>query len=307
MLDPHLRLRHLRCFLETARRESLSAAAEALHVSQPAASKTIRELEEMLGVALFDRVGRRLELTRAGQLFQQHAGAALNDLIRAQDLVRKAPARKQRLAVGVLPTVATEVFPRTALLFQRAFPQCLLRVSTGPNWLLLSQLREGALDMVIGRMPAPDRMEGLSFQQLYTEQVVMVVRPGHPLCAGPVGAAALARFPLMLPPGGAVISPVVKAYLTSIGLQNLEPAFENVSLAFGRKVVALSDTVWFISRGVVAEELAAGQLVALDTETEVFAGPVGISLRGALSPTAEQRGLIDCLIETTAQTNRVPS
>lgn len=299
MLDPHLRLRHLRCFLETARLESLSAAADVLNVSQPAASKTIKELEDMLGVALFDRDGRRMELTQAGQVFQQHAGAALNDLIRAQELVRKAPARKQRLAVGVLPTVATEVFPRAALLFQQRFPQCLLRVSTGPNWMLLSQLREGALDLVVGRMPAPDRMGGLAFQQLYSEQVVMVARPGHPLCAGPVDAAALARFPLMLPPGGAVISPVVKAYLLSVGLQNVEPAFENVSLAFGRKVVALSDTVWFISRGVVGDELTAGHLVALDTQAEVFAGPVGISVRDALTPPDEQRGLIDCLLETT--------
>ena len=63
MIDPHLRLRHLRCFLATARLESLSAAAEALHLSQPAASKTIKELEEILGVQLFDRSGRRLALT----------------------------------------------------------------------------------------------------------------------------------------------------------------------------------------------------------------------------------------------------
>ncbi|MEC9197039.1 MAG: LysR family transcriptional regulator, partial [Pseudomonadota bacterium] len=73
MIDPQIRMRHIRCFLETARLGSLSAAADALHVSQPAASKTIKELEDILGVALFDRSGRRLTLTRAGSLFQRHA------------------------------------------------------------------------------------------------------------------------------------------------------------------------------------------------------------------------------------------
>ncbi len=76
MLDPRIRLRHLRCFLETARLGSLSAAADVLNVSQPAVSKTIRELEEVLGKPLFDRSHRRLTMTAVGRVFQQHAGAA---------------------------------------------------------------------------------------------------------------------------------------------------------------------------------------------------------------------------------------
>ncbi|MDO7732803.1 MAG: LysR family transcriptional regulator, partial [Paracoccaceae bacterium] len=65
MLDHRIRLRHLRCFLETAQLGSLSAAARVLRISQPAASKTIRELEDILGRALFDRAARRLSLTSA--------------------------------------------------------------------------------------------------------------------------------------------------------------------------------------------------------------------------------------------------
>jgi LysR family pca operon transcriptional activator len=296
-MDARLRLRHLRCFLETARTGSLSAAAEALHVSQPAASKTIRELEEIVGVALFDRGGRRLALTPAGALFQQHAGTAMLALDRAQDMARRAPARLTRLTVGVLPTVATAVFPRAALAFRERFPNCVLRVSTGPNWLLLSQLREGTLDLIVGRMPSPEQMTGLTFRQLYTERVVLVVRPGHPLIRGGRLAEELADYPLLLPPAGAVITPAVQAFLLSVGLQSLQPAFESVSLAFGRKVVQGSDTVWFISEGVVAEEIAQGTLAALDPGTELLAGPVGICQRAQTGPSAELSGLIDLLAE----------
>lgn len=300
-MHPHLRLRHLRCFMETARLESLSAAAAVLNVSQPAASKTIRELESILSVTLFDRSGRRLALTPAGRLFQQHAGTALRELQRAQDIVRSAPARSTRLSVGILPTAATEVFPQAALAFRARFPDCILRVSTGPNWLLLSQLREGALDLVVGRMPDPDRMAGLSFLHLYSEQVVMVVRPGHPLVSASDVGRALADFPLMTPPRGAVIAPAVRAYLFGVGLQNRAPAFENVSLAFGRKVVQRSDTVWFISAGVVAEEIGTGLLCAVDPGADLPVGPVGICRREDTTYSSEHDGLIAALKQVTRQ------
>ncbi len=177
MIDPRLRLRHLRCFLETARLGSVSAAAEALHISQPAVSKTIRELEDILGTALFTRSGRRLVLSRAGRVFQSHAGTAMIDLGRAQDLVREAPRTSSRLMIGALPTAATTLVPEAAVAFRAARPDCLLRVSTGPNWLLASQLREGTLDMVVGRMAPAAVSGGLSFRQLVSEPVVAVVRP----------------------------------------------------------------------------------------------------------------------------------
>lgn len=298
MIDPHIRMRHLRCFLETARLGSLSAAANALHVSQPAASKTIRELEEILAVSLFDRSGRRLALTSAGKLFQQHAGAAMIDLKRAQDLVREAPRDLTRLSVGTLPTAATDLLPMAALTFRAAHPDCLLRVTTGPNWMLLSQLREGALDMVVGRMAPAGVIEGLSFRQLYSEKVVPVVRPDHPLLHRDWQRSELGDFPLMLPPSGAVIAPSVRAYLHSIGLNAQTPAYENVSLAFGRHVVQHSDTIWFISHGVVRAELKAGTLAILELEDDLLGGPVGVSMRDQTLVTAEQQALLAILIDT---------
>jgi len=300
-LDPRLRLRHLRCFLETARLESLTAAALALNLSQPAASKTIRELEDILGVDLFDRSGRRLALTPAGRLFQQHAAAGLRELARARDLARAAPARIARLSVGILPTVSTDLFPRAALAFRADWPHCVLRVTTGPNWLLLSQLREGAVDLFVGRMPGPDRMTGLSFRHLYSERIVLAVRPGHPLARAPEIPRALGGFPLILPPAGAVIAPAVRAYLQTIGLPSVEPLFETVSLAFGRKAVQLSDAVWFISEGVVGDEIAQGTLIALDPGTDLPAGPVGICQRADGLTTAEQSGLVQALAAQSRQ------
>ena len=293
MLHPRLRLRHLNCFLETARLGSLSAAADALKISQPAASKTIQELEEMMGAALFDRSGRRLTLLPAGRLFQQSAGTALGELSRAQTLLQGGAAATCRIATGVLPTAASGLFPDAAEAFRKRHPAATLRVSTGPNWLLLSQLREGALDIVVGRMPPTGAGDGLTFRQLYWERVVPVIRPGHPLDGRPWSAEDFLRFPLMLPPSGAVIYASVRAFIQSLGLAMPTPAYENVSHTFGRRVVETSDTIWFISQGVVAAELSAGSLTVLPVRNELLGGPVGISLRANASVSCELQALIE--------------
>lgn len=294
-MDPRLRLRHLRCFLETARLGGLSAAAEELCISQPAASKTLRELEEILDVALFDRSTRRLVLSPAGRVFQQHAGSAMRALEAAQEAARDAPERITRLNLGVLPTVATDLLPRAALQYNAEIPHCILQLTTGPNWLLLSQLREGSLDLMVGRMPDAEQMNGLTFRQLYAEQVVMVVRPGHPLLGRSDLPTALAKCKLMLPPAGALIAPAVRGWLVSVGLSHLEPTFETVSLAFGRKLVMNSDIVWFISKGVVADELASGVLTTLDPESDLPTGPVGICQRANSEMTQETEAFVKLL------------
>lgn len=295
MISPHLRLRHLRCFLEVAHRGSLSAAAEALHVSQPAASKTIRELEQILGTVLFDRSGRRLTLTPAGRVYQAHAGAALADLERGQRMVLNPPKERPRLRAGVLPTAATGLVPRAALAFRADHPEVLLDVMTGPNWLLLSLLREGQLDLVVGRAPPEDKAEALRFRQLYWERVVPVVRPAHPLLRRDWDYGALTDYPLMLPPQGALIASGVRTWLHSVGISDPQPAWENVSLPFGREVVLHSDTVWFISEGVVRPELESGMLAVLPIRNELFGGPVGISLREGAEPAPEAQALIAAL------------
>ncbi len=283
--------RHVRCFLEVARLGGVGQAADALAISQPAVSKTLRELEERVGVALFERVGRRIRLTEAGRLFQKHAGLSLTELDRGIRALRAPERFRRRLVVGVLPTVATRIMPRAVLAFAEAVPGGVLRVSTGPNQLLLAQLREGALELVVGRLAAPEEMTGLVFEQLYVEPVAAVVRRGHPLTETP--GLGFAGFPLVLPPPGAVIRSAVEQYFLSLGQELPEALVETVSLAVGRGLVQMSDAVWFISRGVVGEEIGLGTLVALELAgLPMIAGPVGLTRRAGAEPGAEVQALM---------------
>ena len=145
------------------------------------------------------------------------------------------------------------------------------------------------------------------FRQLFSETVAAIVRPGHPLLRHPEPLTALTQYPLMLPNKGAVIAPVVSAYLASLEISDARPAFENVSLAFGRGVVQRSDTIWFISEGVVRPELNAGTLASLSLGDELLGGPVGISMREASPQALEQRAFLRILIEQTAPGGAGPS
>ncbi|UWR00304.1 LysR family transcriptional regulator [Rhodobacteraceae bacterium S2214] len=301
--DHHLRLRHVRVFLEVARAESVSVASARLNVTQPAVSRSLKELEDMLDTRLFDRVGRGLRLNEAGRVFQSHASASMLELMRGRDRLTKTGDVMSQLKVGVLPTAATELVPRAALTFRAEMPQVRLHILTGPNWLLFNQLRDGQLDIVVGRMPESSAGAGVNFQQLYIEDVVLVCRPGHPILGIENPESAVSAYPLVLPPSGAVISQTVERYLASIGLPEMRGDIETVALPVGRKIVAMSDAIWFISRGVVADELAAGSLVAVALASPLLSGPVGVSVSRS-APVSVERSSLESVLQDTARAMR---
>lgn len=293
--DHRLRLRHIRTFLEIARMQSVSSAADALNITQPAVSRSLKELEAILDRPLFDRVGRGLKLNEAGRVFQTHASASMVELLRGKARLAKVGGVTTRLSVGVLPTAATDLLPRAAIHFLKEMPHVRLHVLTGPNWLLFNQLREGQVDLVVGRMPESQAAAGLMFQQLYIEDVVVVCRASHPVLSAERPESLIAEYPLVMPPKGAVIAQTVERYVTSIGLPESRGVIETVALPVGRKFVQETDALWFISRGVVADELANGLLIELELSSPLLSGPVGISYSQSAPMSVERSVLSECL------------
>ena len=274
-----MKLRHVEAFLGVARDGTISAAARARHVSQPALSKTIAELETLVGAQLFERTGRRAVLTPAGEAFRGHARAALRSL-EAGMRELAGPSAAELVKVGVLPTVAGGFFPSVALAFAQARPTARLAIVTGPNRYLIDRLRGGHIDLVVGRMPNAADMPGLAFEYLFDEPIVLVARAGHPALGRPA-VEALRAHPLILPNPGAIIRQNVNQYLATAGLGDVAPVFETVALPTALALLEGSDMLWFISRGVVERELARGSLAALDLAAEGMTGAVGLTRRFA--------------------------
>ncbi|WP_338722082.1 pca operon transcription factor PcaQ [Devosia sp. XK-2] len=279
IIDPRIRLRHIACFLEVARLRSMAGAADALNISQPAATKTIQELEALLGGQLFDRSRRRLVLTAFGEVFFRYASTSIAALRQGIDAARGTHDTAM-VRVGALPTVSARMLPHAVQAFTRENAGITTRIITGPNGFLLSLLRTGDVDLVIGRMAEPNAMVGLSFEHLYSERVVLAVRPGHPVLNEPeFNLRLIEDYQTLMPTPDSVIRPVVERILLAHGVTRLRDEIETVSNAFGRSYVRQTDAIWIISEGVVADDMADGSLTTLPVDMDETLGPVGFTTR----------------------------
>lgn len=279
IIDPRIKLRHLTCFLEAARLKSVVNAAGVLNISQPAVSKTIQELEQVLGASLFDRSKRNLFLTPFGEVFHRYAATSMAALRQGIDLAR-GTHDVTIVRVGALPTVSARILPGAVRAFTATGSGVHTRVITGPNDYLLTLLRTGDVDFVIGRMAEPDVMLGLSFEHLYSERVVMVVRPGHPLLKERrFDLSMIENYQTLMPTPSSVIRRLVDRMLLAHGITELRDEVETVSNAFGRAYIRQTDAIWMISEGVVAEDVSDGYLVLLPVDMSETTGPVGLTTR----------------------------
>lgn len=301
IINPRIKLRHLVCFWEVARLRSVVNAADMLNISQPAVSKTIKELEEILSNDLFDRSRRRLTLSPYGEVFFRYTATSLSALRQGIDA---AGGEEQRLVlkVGALPTVSALILPDAVRMLTDDSPGLRTRIITGPNNYLLSMLRTGDVDLVIGRMARPDDMLGLSFEHLYFERVVMAVRPGHPLLSvDDFNAGMVEPYQVLMPTPDSVIRRLVDQMLLAQGVTELRDEIETVSNAFGRSYVRGTDAVWLISHGVVARDVEEGQLALLPVDMSDTIGPVGFTTRTDQERAVATAGFMQAVREVAAR------
>lgn len=301
VMHPAIKLRHIRLFLAVADHASLTAAAKAEGISQPAISKSLAELETLLSALLFARQGRRVTLTAEGEAFRRHVREGLASLDAAATATH-ANAGAVRLSVGLLPTVSTRFFPEIVAQFLQDRPALTLSIETGSHPVLLRKLRDRQIDLMIGRMPQAAEMPGLEFEFLYEEPIIAAIRANHPARNQPI-AQVLRDYPVILPTRDAIIRGTVDAYLVSLNRANLVPAVETSTLALGRGLLFATDAVWFISQGVVEAELEAGQLATLPLGATYLSGAVGMTLAAGHRPPAEMTSLIE-LARTAANARR---
>jgi LysR family cyn operon transcriptional activator len=175
-----IELRHLRYFLAVADAAHFTRAATKLHVTQPTLSHQIRQLEGQLNLQLFDRVGRRVKLTAAGETLLPHARKVLQELEQAQTALTELHGLKRGLLrVGIVQTVNTCVIPEIVARFSAEHAG--IRVECGEMAVadIESDLEAGKLDLGVSFLPPCS--EALVGQALFTEELVAVVAAGHKL------------------------------------------------------------------------------------------------------------------------------
>src|ERR1700751_4149792 len=176
-------LRHLRYLVAGAEAENfLRAATQKLHVSQPAVSRQIRDLEDEVGGQLFERTGKAINLTDAGRVFLREARAVLERTNEAVRNVRDfAQAGETELHVGYAPTPSGPILSATMRAFQKAMPKVHVRLHDWSNEQIAIGLRDGQLKVaLVGRALERGPFRGFRFEELLREHIRLAVPPDHP-------------------------------------------------------------------------------------------------------------------------------
>ncbi|WP_347558173.1 LysR substrate-binding domain-containing protein [Robbsia sp. KACC 23696] len=297
-----IKLRHLQCFLAVLQQGSLQKAADALSISQPAASKTLSELEGALNVVLFVRGRNGATPTASAMAFQRHAAACMISLQDGIDAaIHATDVGPERLRIGVLPTLVSDWVTLAIKRFGDAWPHVTLQLTTGTNRALLNGMRDAELDMALGRIADPAAMSGLNFEFLRSEPLSACVAPKHPLLSERrIGATQLLAYPLILPPAGTLIRESANRILATLedgGARTAAPRIETVSVSMGRQLVREHDFVWFVPHSAIRLDVESGLLQTLPISTAGSEEPVGMILPVDRQTPVALHGWLACLRE----------
>jgi DNA-binding transcriptional LysR family regulator len=283
----NINLRQLRAFVSIGRLGSFTKAADALHATQPALSAQIRDLEESLGVKLFDRSTRSVTLTQAGEDLMPVVGTVLSDLSsvveRARDVARRNTGR---VCVAALPSLSATLLPRVVERMRARHPGIVVVIKDALAERVLALIRADEADLALTSAPPPDPQ--LSFTPLLKDRMVAVLPPRHPLTsAKSVRLADLLDAPLVLMDRDSSVRRIVDEACASIG-RLATPAYEAayMATALGMVRAGLGATLLPSS---AAELLAAGDLPIRDLDAPRVERALGLvkQRRRAYSPAAE--------------------
>jgi DNA-binding transcriptional LysR family regulator len=174
-----MEMRHLRYFVAAAEAQNVSRAALKLHVSQPALSRQIHDLEEELGFALFERSAKSVHLTEAGKTFLGEARAVLQRADDAVKAARAVAAGGGELHIGYAPSPTARVLPRALRAFQSEFPKVRVKLHDLTSEEMLTGVREGGLALALMVRPNKRLLQGLAFEEVARDSMCLAVPPNH--------------------------------------------------------------------------------------------------------------------------------
>lgn len=298
LLDGRLKIRHLVLVTEIADAGSVVRAAEAMHVTQPVVTRGLRDVEEILGVNLFDRLPRGVAPTAYGELFLDHARAVLAQL-------RSADEQIQLLRTGDMGTVVVGthlagsnlLLPRAIAALKAQHPRVIVSVREATPDTLQQQLLAGELDVVVGRL-TPKTSNRLSQEKLHEEPIRLVARVGHPAhdLTDP-SLADLTRFPWVIPVAQTALRAELERVFADQGVHLPEDRVECTSMLTLRQLLISTDVIAALPMFIATQDSA---LRLLPTGLSSIRRSVGVTVSADRAPSPAARLLLGHLREQGA-------
>lgn len=292
-----VRLRQLELLLELSRQPSLTAAAEAMHMTQPAVSQQLADIESALGMPLFER-GRGLRPTLGGLALLRYAEQVLAGAQRVGEEVQAIQAGSTGVVrVGAMLVAATVLVPRAVNQLRLQVDGDRLRVVLTEDIMqgLWPRLERGELDIVVGRLDVRVRVGALPFEELYADPHCVVCGPSHVLAAKRKPAwLDVTRYPWVLPPEQTALRAAVNASFHAMGLSAPSSRIDSGSLAATLSILQQNECLAVMSRTAARHYQVLGLLRALPLKLSSDVGPVGMAWFDA-NPGAAVTRVLDAL------------
>lgn len=272
----------------------LSKASERLHITQPALSRNIKNLEESLNAILLLRVPRGVVPTEAGKELYRYAHLILNEAKRAaRDVQAIASGRKGHVHIGIAALFSETMVDQLAAAFAGACPGVRLRVTEGFFEELVADLVHGKVDVIVSNFPPDAFPPDVEFEPLITLRSSFVVGRSHPLA----GKLEVTMEDLCASHWAVVRRPHVADFLESFfaarGIPVLTGSIETNSLTALKSLVRSGRYVSLLADAWVGQELRSGEIVALPVAGAPILRPAGLIMRGSI----EQRPVVVQAIE----------
>ncbi|MEJ6392060.1 LysR substrate-binding domain-containing protein [Gymnodinialimonas sp. 2305UL16-5] len=286
-----LRLKQLQLLIAVGQHENIRSAAQALHISQPAATRMIKDMEADLGADLFQRTNRGALPTAQGAVLIHHAQVIFTQLGHAaQEMGDLTDGAAGRVVIGTLVAGAAQLLPMAIARVLNDRPNITFKVIEGTNEVLMPRLRSGEIDMVLGRLPTHRHRRDLHQERLSVDSVYLIAGRDHPL-ADQRGLSFddLKPFGWILPPPETTLRRQIEEVFVDQGQYQPPMVVESVSYLTNRTLLQNSQMIGIAPRHAVDPDRRHGALVRLEYILPFGSGPTGVTHRGTahLSPAAQ--------------------
>lgn len=264
-LNSWLRFKHLQLLVNLEQSRNMHTAARQMNLSQPAASKMLRDLESYFGFSIFERQPRAMVTTDLGKAVVRHAERLLNE---AQRLVDDVQVLREggygHLVIGAIPAAAPEILPAAIAALKQRRPRLSVSIDEQSSDRLLLELEYKRLDLVIGRLTHVSQHNLFDFEPLLEEPLRVVARRDHPLSGvDNVALDGLSGWPWILHPLTSPMRGVFEEALADAGIPSPANTIETTSTQSILQLLLASDMLAILPRSVLRRPLASGQYITL--------------------------------------------
>ena len=261
-----MEFRELSTFLQVAKLQSFSKAAKVLGYSQAAVTIQIKQLEQELGVHLFDRIGKQTSLTHQGSVFYDHAASIMRDIAQAKDAVSHPQKLNGHLCIGTIESICASIFPSLLTEYHKLHPEVNISIRTDSPDQLLEQINGNQLDLVYFM---DKRVYDVKWEKVLEEpeEIVFAATADHPLAqrSEPLSLDDVLSYPMVVTEKNASYRLILEQYLAAMG-KSLQPYLEIGNTDFILQFLKQNTGITFLPRFTVEKAVSEGYLRILSVK-----------------------------------------